>query len=428
MSKTKMLWSIPELRNKILFSVMVLMLFRLGCAIPVPFINADVLSGLFSTGNAFDYLNLMSGGALSQCAVLALGVTPYINASIIIQLMSVVIPSWGVARKDVEGQKKIEQYTKILSLILAVFLSLGYMAILSRYGALEYTSGLSSVFAGAVITVSFTAGSQFAFWLGKQIDDHGIGNGVSLLIFSGIVARWYSIISIAQNTVTGIKEGHWTVILTLVFSVVILLASIWFVVYVSGSERRIPIQYAGRVAGRSRFRSNGSFLPLKLMMSGVLPVIFASTVLSVPQTIALFLNAEKHPGIVKALLSFNSTNLVWCLLYVVFIFFFNYFYVSIQYDAVEMANNLRKNGGTIPGRRPGKPTSEYIAKAMSQIAGTGSVALTLIAIVPIFAQSVTGVYMPLSGTSLLIVVGVSTELVAALDSYATVRNHKGFLA
>ena len=428
MSKTKMLWFIPELRKKILFTVAMLLLFRLGCAIPVPFINADMLTALFSTGNAFDYLNLMSGGALSQCAILALGVTPYINASIIIQLMSVVIPSWGEARKDSEGQKKIEMYTKILSTILAAILSLGYMFVLGRYGALEYTSGFAKVFSGAVIVTCFVAGSQFVLWLGKKIDEYGIGNGVSLLIFAGIVARWHSVIAIAQNTVLGLKEGQWMVLVTLALSVVLLLVSIWFVVYVSGSERRIPIQYAGRVVGRSQYRSMGSYLPLKLMMSGVLPVIFASTVLSIPQTIAMFMNAEKHPDMVKALMSFNSTNIVWCLLYVVLIFFFNYFYVSIQYDAVEMANNLRMNGGMIPGRRPGKPTSEFIAKAMNQIAGTGSVALTLIAVAPIVAQGITGVYMPLSGTSLLIVVGVATELVTALDSYATVRNHKGFLA
>ena len=428
MSKAKMLWSIPELRKKILFTVAMLLLFRLGCAIPVPFINSSMLTALFSTGNTFDYLNLMSGGALSQCAVLALGVTPYINASIIIQLMSVVIPSWGEARKDAEGQKKIEMYTKILSAILASILSLGYMFVLGRYGALEYTSGFAKVFSGAVIVTCFVAGSQFVLWLGKKIDEYGIGNGVSLLIFAGIVARWHSVIAIAQNTVLGLKEGQWLVLATLILSVALLLVSIWFVVYVSGSERRIPIKYAGRVVGRSQYRSMGSYLPLKLMMSGVLPVIFASTVLSIPQTIAMFMKAEKHPVLIEGLMSFNSTNLVWCILYVVFIFFFNYFYVSIQYDAVEMANNLRTNGGTVLGRRPGKPTSDFISKAMNQIAGTGSVALTLIALAPIIAQGITGVYMPLSGTSLLIVVGVATELVAALDSYATVRNHKGFLA
>lgn len=426
MSKVKALWSIPELRKKIIFTVALLFLFRFGCAVPVPFINSEMLSTLFSTGNAFDYLNLMSGGALSQCAIFALGVTPYINASIIIQLMSVVIPSWGKARKDTEGQKKIEMYTKILSVILATVLSVGYMLILGRYGALQYNSGFPNIFAGLVIVSCFVAGSQFVLWLGKKIDERGIGNGVSLLIFAGIVARWDSFIAIAQSAVHELQNGQWAVIVTLVLSIVLLLASIWFVVYVSGSERRIPIQYAGRRAGRSQYRSMGSYLPLKLMMSGVLPVIFASTILSIPQTIALFLDAGKHPAMVQGLLAFNSTNWVWCLLYVVFIFFFNYFYVGIQYDAVEMANNLRASGGTIPGRRPGRPTSEFISKAMNQIAGTGSVALTLIAVAPIFAQGIAGIYMPLSGTALLIVVGVATELVAALDSYATVRNHKGF--
>lgn len=428
MNKIKSLLRIPELRVKILITIALLFVFRLGCAIPVPFINAEVLTGLFETGNTFDYLNMMSGGALSQCAVLALGVTPYINASIIVQLLSVVIPSWEAARKDPDGKKKIEMYTKLLFAFLSVVLSVGYLAVLNRYGALAYTEGFAKAFSGLVIVSCFVAGAQFVLWLGKKIDTAGIGNGVSLLIFAGIVARWSDFSAIIKNAVQGIQTGNWLAAGMFVLSIVLLLLSIWFVVYVSGSERRIPIQYAGRVVGRSHYRSMGSFIPLKLMMSGVMPVIFASTVLSLPQTVALFINAEKHPDLVRNLMSFNSTSAVWCVLYVAFIFFFNYFYVSIQYDAVEMANNLRMNGGTIPGRRPGKPTSEFISKAMRQIAGTGSVALALIAIAPIFAQSIAGIYMPLSGTSLLIVVGVATELVTTLDSYALVRNHKGFLA
>lgn len=428
MSKIKSLWGIPELRKKLLFTILLLLVFRLGCSVPVPFINSAVINALFSTGNAFDYLNMMSGGALSQCALFALGVTPYINASIIIQLMGVVIPSWSDLSKDEDGRKKLEQYTKILGVVLSIVLGFGYTAVLSRYGALQYTEGFDGVFSRIVIIACFLCGSQFVLWLGKKIDDVGIGNGVSLIIFAGIVSSWDSIIAIADNTVAGVQNGQWLVVAAMVLMVLLVLASVWFVVYVSGSERRIPIQYAGKVVGRSSYRSMGSYLPLKLMMSGVLPVIFASTFLSIPQTVAAFLDAEKHPTLVSTLSAFNSNNIIWCILYIALIFFFNYFYVSIQYNPVEMANNLRMNGGVIPGMRQGKPTSDFIANAMKKIAGTGSAVLALIAMTPIIVQWVTGISMPLGGTAMLIVVGVATEVVASLDSYATVRNHKGFLA
>lgn len=426
-NRIKTLWGIPELKKKILYTMALLLIFRLGCAIPVPFINAETLKGLFAVGNTFDYLNLMSGGAMSQCAILALGVTPYINASIIIQLMGVVIPSWGEARKDEEGRERLELYTKILSIVLGVILALGYLLILRQYGAMKYTSGFSGFFAGAVVVSSFVAGSQFVLWLGKKIDEVGIGNGVSLIIFAGIVARWSSFISMVNAALSGIRTGEWMAAINLVASIVLVLASIWLVVYVSGAERRIPVKYAGRVVGRTQRRGIGSFIPLKLMITGVLPVIFASTVLSIPQTIALFMSPEKHPSLYAALVGFNYTSWAYCVLYLILIFFFNYFYVSIQYDPVEMANNLRNSGGVIPGHRPGKPTSDYISRAMSQIAKTGSVALALIAISPIVVQNLFGLVLPLSGTALMIVVAVATEFVTTLDSYVTLRRHKGFL-
>lgn len=428
MSKLKTLWKIPELQMKILFTLGMLLVFRLGCAIPVPFINPETLTALFSSGNTFDYMNMMSGGALSQCTLFALGVTPYINASIIVQLLCVIFPRLGEAKKDETGQKLIEKITSALSIGFAVALSIGYMLLLSRYGALKYTSGASGVFAMLVITVCFVAGSQIALWLGKKIDENGIGNGVSLLIFAGIVARWSNVIGLAQNAAIGVQSGNWALVVGIVLAVVFLLVSLWFVVYVDGSARRIPVMYAGRVSGRYQQRGIGSHIPLKLMISGVMPVIFASTVLSVPQTVALFINAEKYPGLVSGLLGFNTTSWLYCVLYVAMIFFFNYFYVSVQYDVREMANTLRTNGGMIPGHRPGKPTSDFIGKAMKQIAGTGSVALALIAITPILVQNIAGVYVPLGGTALMIVVSVATELVKKLDGYVVMRNHKGFLA
>ena len=265
-------------------------------------------------------------------------------------------------------------------------------------------------------------------WLGNKIDEKGIGNGVSLIIFAGIVARWSSVYSAVQNIILNVSAGKWYFIGFGVLLVVFVLASIWFVVYVSGAERRVPIQYAGRTNGRVQYRSQSSFIPLKLIMSGVLPIIFASTILSLPQTIAMFMDATKHPQMVSMMAGFNSSNWIYCVLYIALIFFFNYFYVSIQFDPVEMANNLRKNGGTIPGIRPGKTTSDYMAKAMHQLAGTGSLALALIALAPILLGNTTGLAVQLGGTSLLIVVSVATELMTSMDSYVTVRHHKGFLS
>lgn len=428
MVKIKKLWSIQELREKLLYTLFILLLFRLGCGLAVPFINADVLSAMFSSGNTLDYLNMISGGALAQCAILALGVAPYINASIIVQLLSVAIPSWEAAKKEADGQKKIERYTRTIALVFSVFLSVGYYLILRRYGALQYTDGIPGWFAAAVIVSVFVAGAQMTIWLGNKIDEKGIGNGVSLIIFAGIVARWSSVYSAIQNIILNVSAGKWYFIGFGALLVVFVLASIWFVVYVSGAERRVPIQYAGRTNGRVQYRSQSSFIPLKLIMSGVLPIIFASTILSLPQTIAMFMDATKHPQMVSMMAGFNSSNWIYCVLYIALIFFFNYFYVSIQFDPVEMANNLRKNGGTIPGIRPGKTTSDYMAKAMHQLAGTGSLALALIALAPILLGNTTGLAVQLGGTSLLIVVSVATELMTSMDSYVTVRHHKGFLS
>ena len=356
MVKIKKLWSIQELREKLLYTLFILLLFRLGCGLAVPFINADVLSAMFSSGNTLDYLNMISGGALAQCAILALGVAPYINASIIVQLLSVAIPSWKAAKKEADGQKKIERYTRTIALVFSVFLSVGYYLILRRYGALQYTDGIPGWFAAAVIVSVFVAGAQMTIWLGNKIDEKGIGNGVSLIIFAGIVARWSSVYSAVQNIILNVSAGKWYFIGFGALLVVFVLASIWFVVYVSGAERRVPIQYAGRTNGRVQYRSQSSFIPLKLIMSGVLPIIFASTILSLPQTIAMFMDATKHPQMVSMMAGFNSSNWIYCVLYIALIFFFNYFYVSIQFDPVEMANNLRKNGGTIPGIRPVCPS------------------------------------------------------------------------
>lgn len=427
MSKLKNLWKIKELRAKLLFTIGMLLLFRVGCNLAVPFINSTALSVMFSSGNMLTYLNMMSGGALSQCAVFALGVTPYINASIIIQLLTVAIPKLETIKNDTNGQETIEKITRYVAVALSAIMSLGYYFIIRNYGALKYTSGKSGIFAAVIIIAVFIAGSQVTLWLGNQIESHGLGNGVSLIIFAGIVSRWSSVYSTVMNIIVKVKAGDWKYGLMGAGLVLMFLLMIYFVVYVNGSERRINVNYASKVIGRKQHGGNSSFIPLKLIMSGVMPIIFASTLLSIPQTIGAFISGTNHPTLYKALIGFNSSSILYCILYPILIFAFNYFYISIQFDPIQMANNLRKNAGTIPGVRPGKPTSDFLQSAMNQLAGTGSLALVLIAMAPIIVGKVTGMSVQLGGTSLLIVVGVATELMTAMDSYVIVRHHKGFL-
>lgn len=427
MAKLKNLWKIPELRKKSLITIGVLLLFRVGCNLSVPFINSSLLSSMFSSGTVLTYLNMISGGALSECAVFALGVTPYINASIIIQLLTVAIPRLEEIKKDSNGTEQIEKITRYTAVGLAAIMSLGYYFVIRNYGALKYTSGASGIFAAVVIIAVFVAGSQFTLWLGHQIDDCGLGNGVSLIIFAGIVSRWSSVYTAAMTVIANIQAGNWNYGIMGVALVLALLFMVFFVVYVSEAERRIQINYASRIIGRKSYGGTGSYIPLKLIMSGVMPIIFASTILAVPQTIVLFINYSKHPTLYSVLAEFNSSNIIYCIVYAVLIFAFNFFYISIQYDPVEMANNLRKNAGTIPGIRPGKPTSDYLSGAMNQLAKTGSFALMVIAMAPIITGNVTGLSIQLGGTSLLIVVGVATELMTTMDSYVVTRHHKGFL-
>ncbi len=416
-----------ELRDKLLFTAMILLLFRFGCGLAVPFIDASVLAEMFRPQSAFTYLNMISGGALSQCAVFALGVTPYINASIITQLLSVVFPTWEEAQKNADGKKKLDGYTKVIALALSIVMSLGYYFILRNHGALKYTDGLAGAFTALVITLCFAAGAQLVVWLGGQIDRNGIGNGISLIIFAGIVSRWSEVYYTALDIITKVKSGKYAYVFVALAIIIAAAASVYFVVYVSGSERRIPVIYNKHVAGRKSYGGGQTYIPLRLIMSGVMPIIFANTILSIPQTVSLFISAEKQSALYNALAEFNTGKLFYCALYVILIFGFNWFYVSIQYDPVQMANDLRKNGGVIPGYRPGKATSEYISAAMRQLAGTGASILALIAIMPVIAGNLSGMPIQLGGTSLIIVVSVAEELLTALDSHITMRHRKGFL-
>ena len=411
-------WKIDDLRKRLLFTFLILVLFRLGCATPVPYITADALSAMFAggTGDMLEYLNMMSGGALSECTIFALGVQPAINASIIMQLLAVAIPYLeNLTKEGEEGQRKMRRITNYVGAGIGLMLSIGYYFIIRNMGALSYTEGFAGIFSAVVIILAFTAGSQLCTWLGNQIDTKGIGNGLSMLIFAGIVAR-------AQN-----GEPQFYVFLPAL--IVLALVAVVFVVILTNAERRIPVQYAKRVVGRKMYGGQASHIPIKVNMSGVMPIIFASTLCSLPGMIFRFINidAAAHPLLYGFFSAFNYNSVLYLIVYVLLIVAFNYFYVAIQYNPVDIANQLRKNNGTIPGIRPGKPTSDFITKTLSKITLIGAIFLAIVAGLPIILGNVTGTSIQLGGTSLLIVVGVALETGRSLEGYMTARHHKGFL-
>ena len=423
-------WKMEDLRKRLLFTLMILVLFRLGCAIPVPYISSGALSGMFSTGSMLTYLNMMSGGALSECTLFALGVQPAINASIIIQLLTVAIPYLeNLSKEGEEGRRKLLRITNYVGAGLALMLSIGYYFIIRNMGALKYTSGFDGIFCAVVIILCFTAGAQLCCWLGNQIDKQGIGNGLSLLIFSGIVARWSGIYSSVTNILARAQAGEPMFYVFLPLLVVLALVAVVFVVILTNAERRIPVQYAKRVVGRKMYGGQASYIPIKVNMSGVMPIIFASTLCGLPGMIGGFINLDpvKHPIWAGFFSAFSYTSPIYFVAYMLLIVGFNYFYVAIQYNPVEIANQLKKNNGTIPGIRPGKPTSDFISRTLSKITLIGAIFLAIVAGAPILLGNLTGTSIQLGGTSLLIVVGVALDTARALDGYMTARFHKGFL-
>ncbi len=423
-------WKIPELRKKILFTLMILVIFRLGCAISVPYVNVDALElfrQLGGSGNMLDYLNMMSGGALSQCAIFALSVSPYINASIIIQLLTVAIPALErLSKEGEEGRRKLTRITRYTGAGIAVAMSIGYYMVLRSWGVLAYNTGWQAWFSAVVIVLSFAAGSQLLTWMGEQIDDKGIGNGVSLLIFVGIISRWSDVINSIRGLLDEAADGKPQYYVYLPIIAILAIAAVVFVVILTNGERRIPVQYAKRVVGRKMYGGQASHIPIKVNMSGVMPVIFASTLCSIPNMIGSLLQVESSFW-VAFFNVFNYNSLLYAVIYLLLILAFNYFYVAIQYNPVEIANNLRKNNGAIPGIRPGKPTSDFITKSLSKITLIGAVFLGIVAVLPIILGNVTGVSIQLGGTSLLIVVGVALDTGRSMESYMLMRHHKGFL-
>ena len=422
-------WKIEDLRKRLMYTLLILVLFRVGCAITVPYINPAVLSTFFSGTEMLGYLNMMSGGALSQCAVFALGVSPYINASIIIQLLTVAIPALeNLAKEGEEGRRKITRITHYTAMGLAFVMSIGYYFILRRMGALHYTSGWENWFSAVVIILTFTAGSQLITWMGEQIDSKGIGNGVSLLIFTGIVSRWSSLYTTVRGMLTMAASGKPQYYVFLPLLVVLALAAVLFVVVLTNAERRIPVQYAKRVVGRKMYGGQNTFIPIKVNMSGVMPIILASSIVSLPSIIASFFTAPTKGFWFHFLNCFKQDSWVYIILYFVLIIGFAFFYVTIQYNPLEMSNNLRKNSGAIPGYRPGKPTTDYIKRVLSKVTLIGALFLGVIALFPALFGKFSGFYgLTLGGTSIMIVVGVALETTQQIESQMMMRHYKGFL-
>ena len=423
-------WKIEDLKKKIIFTVMVLVIYRLGCAVAVPFILPSALQDMIAAGSGdmFGYLNMISGGAFASATLFALGVIPYINSSIIITLLTVAIPYLeNLSKEGEEGRRKIAKITRYVAVVAASILATGYYFVLRSRGALIYSKGLAGFFAAMVIIVSFVSGSMLLMWMGEQIDKKGIGNGISMIIFTGIISRLSSTVTlfwdmIRQAIYNQKTQNFFLVPLYLVFAVLV----IAFAVVLNNAERRIPVQYAKRVVGRKLMGGQNTHLPIKVNMSGVMPVIFASSLVSIPATIVRFFNIQS-PFWVRLLSVFNYNGFIYAVVYLLLIIAFNYFYVTMQYNPVEIANNLRKNNGVIPGFRPGKQTQDFIQKVLSKITFIGAIFLGAVAVLPIIMGNLTSTGIQMGGTSLLIVVGVALETARQLESQMVMRHHKGFL-
>ena len=418
-----------DLRKKLLYTGMILLLFRIGAAIPVPFLEPETLKTYITEGgNWLGYIDLLSGGAFGNSTLFALGISPYITASIVIQLLAVAIPSLEqLAKEGEEGRKVLNRYTRYATVILGGVQSVAYYFLLRNSNSLLYTEGASGIFSAVVIVISFLAGAMLVMWMGEQIDNKGIGNGISMILFAGIVSRASSLVSTMVTeiylAINGIMK-YWFIV---PFTIVLFLAAVVFIVIMTNAERRIPVQYAQRVVGRKMYGGQSTHIPIKVNMSGVMPVIFASSILSIPTTIAGFVDVDPD-GIMGSILSvLRYDGIVYAVLYFFLIMAFNYFYISIQYNPMEIANNLRKNNGPIPGIRPGKPTADFIAKVVSKVTVVGGVFLAVIAIGPILLSRLMGVNISLGGTSIIIVVGVALDTVRQLESQMMMRHYKGFL-
>ena len=422
-------WRIEELRKKILFTLLIVLLYRLGNAIPVPYVNTTLLASYFEQmqNTVLGLLNVMSGSALSEATIFALSIQPYINASIIIQLLAIAIPALERLQKEEgeEGKKKLESITRYSTVAIGLLQGFAYYMLMRNYSIIN-SDMANSVWAAIVIILTFTSGSAIIMWMGEQITEFGIGNGISIILFASIVAR---IPNSIVTTVRNVKSGDlqwWAALLMLVG----ILAIVVLIVIVNDAERRVPVQYSKRVVGRKMYGGQSTHLPMKVNMSGVLPIIFAQSIAAIPATICAFVTKWQDSWVMTHM--FDTNTWPYLVIYFLLIIFFSYFYATIQFNPIEVSNNLKKNGGYIPGYRPGKPTSEFLQRVLNKITLFGAIYLGIVAVVPLlislFSDIGTKTGFSFGGTSIIIVVGVALETVRALEAQMLMRNYKGFLS
>ncbi len=428
-------WKLADLRKKILYTIFIIVIFRFGSSIFVPFLNSTMIANTLGMnsgdGNLFSYWDQMTGGSLSRGTLFAMSITPYINASIIVQLLTVAIkPLERLAKEGEEGRKKLNKINKYVALGLAIFQAVAFYFALRNGGVVKYTSGFGGVLAAITIVACFVAGASLIIWLGDQISEKGIGNGISMILFAGIVSRMpgdiYGLIMTIKTG--GVKNAILVPIILLIY-----IAMITLVVLMTNAERRIPVQYAKRVVGRKMYGGNSNYIPIKVAMTGVMPIIFAMSVMSLPSTICFFFGIKGDgtsghnfwEGFVRL---FSTSSWLYAVLYFLLIIGFNYFYVAITFNPIEIANDIKKNNGAIPGYRPGKPTADFINNSLTKITLIGALFLGFVAIFPIIFQNISGIQgLSLGGTTILIVVGVALETVRSIESQMMMRHHKGFL-
>lgn len=422
-------WRIEELRKKILFTLLIILLYRLGNSVPVPYVDTALLASYFASlqNTVLGLYNVMSGGAFSSATIFALSIQPYINASIIIQLLCIAIPALERLSKEggEEGKKKIASITRYSTVAIGLLQGFAYY-MLMRNNSLIVTDAQTDIWAAIVIILTFTSGSAIIMWMGEQITEFGIGNGISIILFASIVSRIpNACVSTVRNVMTN-ELSWWGAVLMLIGAVLLII----LIVVVNDAERRIPVQYSKRVVGRKMYGGQSTHLPMKVNMSGVLPIIFAQSIASLPATVCAFVSKWQSSWLMTHV--FDTTTWPYAVIYFLLIIFFAYFYSTIQFNPIEVSNNLKKNGGYVPGYRPGKPTSEFLQRVLNKITLFGAIYLGIIAVVPIiismFSDVASKTGISLGGTSIIIVVGVALETVRALEAQMMMRNYKGFLS
>ena len=428
-------WKIADLKKKLIYTLIVVLLYRIGTALPVPYVSSAMLDSMatYTSGSIFQYLNILSGNAFGQATLFALGIQPYITASIVLQLLCVAIPYLErLSKQGDEGRKKINQYTRYTTVALALITAFGYYKLLSSQGIITKPG----FFPGLVIITCYCAGSALVMWLAEKINENGIGNGISIILFANIVSGLPGTIQTFVALCTGeypFNDGYipcWAGIIITVVVIAVIIAMVAFIVWMTNSERRLLVQYAKKVVGRKMYGGQSSNLPIKVNMVGVMPIIFANSIITIPQTIAMFTGADGGVWgfIVNNL--FSSSSLFYAFLTFVLIVLFAYFYVSISFNPVEVANNIKNQGGFIPGIRPGRPTSDYISSVLSRITFIGAILLSVVAVLPLLVNVFSGgnlAALAFGGSSVIIVVGVVLETIREIEAQMTMRHYKGFL-